>query len=76
MIPMAIQSGASYKLIDVASGAGVKRVIPNKYSGDYTNEEFGKDVILGPMIVAKRKYIESEGKMSWIAISCSFDRSP
>lgn len=74
IITMSVMAGRdnSAKLINAASEAGVKWVIPNEYGTDNTNESIGNDTKLGPPLRANRELIESKGNLNWISIACSF----
>ncbi|QDS77691.1 hypothetical protein FKW77_003709 [Venturia effusa] len=62
---------ASKKLIEAAAEAGVKWILPNEWGADDSNEEAGKDVMIGAAKKADREFIESLG-VSWIGIACGF----
>ena len=59
------------KLFEAAATANVHWVIPNEWGGDGTNEQLGKDNMLGPKKAEARKYIERLG-LSWIGLACNF----
>ncbi|KAH6670392.1 hypothetical protein B0J14DRAFT_628302 [Halenospora varia] len=59
-------------LIEAAAIAGVPWVLPNEFGSAGTNEQAGKDTMLGPMKQAVREQIEKFGRSSWIGIACSF----
>ena len=62
------------RLINAAVEAGVKYVMPNEYSADYSNASLAEDSLLGPRAFEIRRHIESvgKGKTHWIALSSSF----
>ena len=59
------------KLIDAAAKANVRWILPNEWGADGSNEQLGKDNMLGPRKAEGRKHIESLGQ-SWIGIACNF----
>lgn len=66
-----VPRGTQTKLIDAAKDAGVTWIMPNEYGGDFTNEQLGKDTMLGMDVLAVRHHIEEVG-LKWIALSCGF----
>ena len=60
------------KLIEAAAAADVPYVLPNEFGTDYDNEEYGKDIMLGPKVQMYRRQIEKAGKSSWIGLACGF----
>ncbi|KAK5733859.1 hypothetical protein LTR17_009411 [Elasticomyces elasticus] len=60
------------RLIDAAVEAGVRWIMPNEYGGSWSSsEQMGKDDLLGPGILAIRKYIEEKGA-NWVSCVCGF----
>ncbi|KAK4931677.1 hypothetical protein LTR49_001742 [Elasticomyces elasticus] len=60
------------RLIDAAVEAGVRWIMPNEYGGSWSSsEQMGKDDLLGPGILAIRKYIEEKG-VNWVSCVCGF----
>ncbi|KAF2246302.1 NAD(P)-binding protein [Trematosphaeria pertusa] len=74
IITMSVRAppGQSAKLIEAAAKAGVPWVLPNEFGGDGTNEELGRDIVIGPGKKKDRDLIESLGVSSWIGIACGF----
>ncbi|KAK4690678.1 hypothetical protein P7C71_g6167, partial [Lecanoromycetidae sp. Uapishka_2] len=59
-------------LIDAAAAAHVPWVFPNEWGVDSSNDQLGKDTLIGERSKGYRKHIEELGKSSWIGITCSF----
>jgi hypothetical protein len=49
-------------------------VVPNEWGNDLTNEQLGKDVMLGAQALKTRQQLEELGKNKfyWISLSCGF----
>lgn len=62
----------SIKLVEAAAKAGVPWIVPDEWGVDTTNEQLGKDVLIGPAKVAIRELIEKLGVSSWIGVANSF----
>ena len=60
------------KLIQAAADAGVPWVLPNEFGVDATNEQFGKDIMLGEAALGVRALIEQTGTSQWIGFACGF----
>jgi len=60
------------KLVKAAADAKVPWVLPNEWGGDGSNEEVGRDIMIGVQKKAERDYIESFSGISWIGVACSF----
>jgi len=60
------------KLIKAAADAGVPWILPNEFGGDGTNEQVGKEIILGARKKEERDLIEKLGVSSWLGIACGF----
>ncbi|KAI9808893.1 MAG: hypothetical protein M1827_007168 [Pycnora praestabilis] len=60
------------KLIEAAAAANVPWVIPNEWGYDGTNNQLGKDTLIGEAKVKSRAHIEQLGNSSWIAVACGF----
>ncbi|KAL3447652.1 NAD(P)-binding protein [Aspergillus insuetus] len=59
------------KLVQAASKAGIRYVMPNGYAGDIEHVALGNDTLLGPVAKAQREEIEALG-MQWVTICCGF----
>jgi uncharacterized protein YbjT (DUF2867 family) len=59
------------KLVQAASKAGIRYVMPNGYAGDIEHVSFGNDTLLGPVAKAQREEIEALG-MKWVTVCCGF----
>jgi hypothetical protein len=60
------------KLTAAAAAAKVPFIMPNDWGYDNSNEQFGKDVMLGTAKAQQKVFIESLGGPSWISIACGF----
>jgi hypothetical protein len=59
------------KLVQAASKAGIRYVMPNGYAGDIEHVALGNDTLLGPVAKAQREEIEKLG-MKWVTVCCGF----
>lgn len=71
-LAVAAPPDTSTKLIDAASEAGVRWVLPNEWGEEYLDEAYNQDIMFAQAIVANRRVIETKPGMNWIAVCCGF----
>lgn len=67
-----VPPGTHKKLVTAAAKAGVPWVMPNCYSGDFTNESLNRDNVHSASTMAAINDVEEAGVSSWIGMACSF----
>ncbi|KAI1091201.1 NAD(P)-binding protein [Rostrohypoxylon terebratum] len=74
IITMSVQAPpeTQLKLVRAAAAANVPYVLPNEWGCDMSDDNLGKDILLGNHEAPVRKLIEELGKSSWIAVATGF----